>query len=190
MISIRRIGLISAFAAACTPSAQASALSSINAWAAGVTQHLGTVYDQGGTELLAPGYTWHDPGTYTEAKRATLNSHAWGIGFSRNLEDAGGNQELLYAMVFSDSHYNAEPIAGYAKQWNWHPFGGEFRIGGGYTVAVTSRADIMRNVPFPIALPVASVGYGKLTLYGTMLPRFNGSPNNGNVAFFFAGYKF
>lgn len=189
-MSIQKLALSSAFAALLAPIAQASPLSSINNWAARVSQHLHNVYDQGSNELLVPGYTWHDPGTYTAAKRATLNSRGWGIGFSRNREDASGNQELVYAMVFSDSHHNAEPIAGYAKQWNWHPFAGDFRIGGGYTVAVTSRADIMRNFPFPIALPAASIGYGKFTLYGTFLPRFNGSPNNGNVAFFFAGYKF
>ena len=190
MISIRKAALVGAFVASFAPLSQASVLSGINAWASSVTNHLGTIYDQGGTELLVPGYTWHDPGTYTAAKRATLNSHAWGIGLSRNLTDAQGDQELVFAMMFSDSHYNAEPMVGYAEQWNWRPFSGDFRLGAGYTVAVTSRADIMRNVPFPLALPLASVGYGKFTLYGTFLPRFNGSPNNGNVAFFFAGYNF
>ncbi|OZB57781.1 MAG: peptide ABC transporter permease, partial [Thiomonas sp. 13-66-29] len=82
-----------------------------------------------------------------------------------------------------------EPVVGYAKQWLWNPVG-KLKFGAGYTAGITSRADIFENIPFPIALPLLSVGYGRFTIYGTFIPRINSTLNNGNVAFFFAGYAF
>ncbi|SBP87988.1 Lipid A palmitoyltransferase PagP (fragment) [Thiomonas delicata] len=67
---------------------------------------------------------------------------------------------------------------------------GKLKFGAGYTAGITSRADIFENIPFPIALPLLSVGYGRFTIYGTFIPRINSTLNNGNVAFFFAGYAF
>jgi palmitoyl transferase len=163
---------------------------SLGDWTQQASTHLQSIYQQGDDDLYVSGYTWHDPGTYTEAKRSVLNNHGWGLGWGRDRVDDAGNDEMLYALVFSDSHYNAEPIVGYAKQWVWRPDGGAFDLGIGYTAGVTSRADIAKNIPFPLALPLASVGYGHLNLYGTLIPRFNGSPNNGNVAFFFSRYAF
>ena len=143
----------------------------------------------GQNDLYLDGYTWHDPGTYTAAKRATLNPRAWGIGWGRHHMDAAGNEDMVYAMIFSDSHWNAEPIVGYAHQWMWgndDPVG----FGLGYTIAVTSRADIFNNIPFPLALPLASLRLGRFSLYGTFIPRVNNKFNNGNVAFFFGRYEF
>ncbi|MGC9161999.1 MAG: peptide ABC transporter permease [Thiomonas sp.] len=143
----------------------------------------------GKDDLYFSGYTWHDPGTYTAEKRATLNKRAWGIGWGRHLTDAAGNENMVYAMIFSDSHWNAEPVVGYAHQWMFNndaPVG----FGLGYTLAVTSRADIFHNIPFPIALPIASVRFGRFSLYGTFIPKVNNKLNNGNVAFFFGRYEF
>ncbi|SCC95417.1 Lipid A palmitoyltransferase PagP [Thiomonas sp. X19] len=172
------------------PSSHAFGLSSVKSWADGVGANLGNIYDNGTSDAFVSGYTWHDPGTYTAAKRAELNSHAWGLGWGKHIEDAHGNDQMVYAMVFSDSHWNAEPVIGYAKQWQWRPFDGDFKLGAGYTAAITSRADLAKNFPIPIALPLLSVGYRGLTLYSVLIPRFNGSPNNGNVAFLFLRYAY
>ena len=158
-------------------------------WADRATQNLTNIYDNGTPDLFVTGYTWHDPATYTAAKRAQLNSHAWGLGWGKHIIDANGNDEMIYAMMFSDSHRNAEPVVGYAKQWLWDPVGA-LHFGAGYTAGITSRADIFKNIPFPIALPLVSVGYGRFTLYGTFLPKVTSTLNNGNVAFFFARYAF
>ena len=143
----------------------------------------------GQDDLYFSGYTWHDPRTYTAAKRATLNSHAWGIGWGRHSFNADGNEDMVYAMIFSDSHRNAEPVVGYAHQWMFNndaPVG----FGLGYTLALTSRADIFKNIPFPIVLPIASIRFGNLSIYGTFIPKVNNKLNNGNVAFFFGRYTF
>ncbi len=177
-------------AALCSAPCMAGALSATKDWLGSVSQHLQNIYQQGQPDLFLTGYTWHDPRTYTAAKLAVLNSRAWGFGAGKHLVDADGNDEMIYAMVFSDSHRNAEPVVGYAKQWDWRPDDGTFTLGAGYTVGVTSRADIIHNIPFPIVLPLVSVGIGPVRLYGTFLPRVSSHLNNGNVAFFFARIAF
>lgn len=164
-------------------------LGDVSDWAQSTWNAAVTTTKTGQDDLYFSGYTWHDPGTYTEAKRAVLNKHGWGIGWGRHLTNADGNEDMVYAMVFSDSHWNAEPVVGYAHQWmyfNDSPVG----FGLGYTLAVTSRADIFKNIPFPIALPIASLRFGKLSIYGTFIPKVNNKLNNGNVAFFFGRYEF
>lgn len=143
----------------------------------------------GQDDLYLDGYAYHDPNTYTAEKRAQLNPRAWGIGWGRHKFNADGSEDMVYAMVFSDSHWNAEPVVGYAHQWMW---GNDQLIGAGlgYTLALTSRADIFNNIPFPIALPIASLRIGKVSLYGTVIPKVNNKLNNGNVAFFWMRYAF
>jgi palmitoyl transferase len=164
-------------------------LGGVSDWAQSTWNAAVSTTQTGQDDLYFSGYTWHDPGTYTEAKRAVLNKHAWGIGWGRHHINADGNEDMVYAMIFSDSHWNAEPVVGYAHQWmyfNDSPVG----FGLGYTLAVTSRADIFKNIPFPIALPIASIRFGKLSIYGTFIPKVNNKLNNGNVAFFFGRYEF
>ena len=164
-------------------------LGDVSDWAQSTWNAAVTTTQTGKDDLYFSGYTWHDPGTYTAAKRATLNKHAWGLGWGRHLATADGNEDMVYAMIFSDSHWNAEPVVGYAHQWmyfNDSPVG----FGLGYTLAVTSRADIFNNIPFPIALPIASIRFGKFSIYGTFIPKVNNKLNNGNVAFFFGRYEF
>ena len=173
-----------------TPSHAYSLSESLASWGNAATQELHRTYDAGQAELLLPGYSWHDPHTYTAAKRAQLNDWAIGLGWGHLRFDDAGNAEQVYALAFSDSHHDVEPVVGFAKQWIWRPFTPQLRVGAGYTIGVTSRADTMKNFPFPIVLPLLSVGYRKFTLYSTLIPRFNGSPNNGNVVFLFGGLKY
>ncbi len=185
--------LLSAFALlwlALAPRASwALGLGGVSDWAQSTWNAAVSTTQTGQDDLYFSGYTWHDPGTYTAAKRATLNKHAWGIGWGRHHINADGNEDMVYAMIFSDSHWNAEPVVGYAHQWMFNndaPVG----FGLGYTLAVTSRADIFKNIPFPIALPIASIRFGKLSIYGAFIPKVNNKLNNGNVAFFFGRYEF
>jgi len=164
-------------------------LADVTGWAQSTWTAAVDTAKSGKDDLYFSGYTWHDPGTYTAEKRATLNSHAWGIGWGRHRVNADGNEDMVYALVFSDSHWNAEPVVGYAYQWMFNndaPVG----FGLGYTLALTSRADIFNNIPFPIALPLASIRFGRFSLYGTFIPKVNSNLNNGNVAFFFGRYAF
>lgn len=61
------------------------------------------------------------------------------------------------------------------------------RAGAGYTVFLTARPDIFHNIPFPGALPWASIAYKKIGLSVTYIP---GPKNTGNVLFLVAKYTF
>lgn len=83
-------------------------------------------------------------------------------------------------MAFKDSFNKWEPIGGYGWEATWRPLeGSDFHWGAGYTVGVTMR-DNWRYIPIPVILPMASVGYGPLTLQMTYIP---GTYDNGNVYF-------
>jgi palmitoyl transferase len=89
-------------------------------------------------------------------------------------------------IAFLDSHKNVEPAAGYAylKILNINE---DFKAGLGYTVLLTSRVDIMHNIPFPGVLPWASIFFKKVSLAATYIP---GTLNNGNVLYLLGKYTF
>jgi outer membrane protein W len=68
-------------------------------------------------------------------------------------------------------------MVGYAWLARWL-IGGGFKVGLGYTVAVTARADA-NYVPFPAVLPLASLGSDRLSFYTVWVPTTE-------VLFFFA----
>src|SRR5471032_22460 len=90
-------------------------------------------------------------------------------------------------LAFKDSHNKWQPIGGYGWEKIWQPMNDkDFRLGLGYTAAVTARDDY-KYIPIPIVLPLASVGYDKLTFQATYIP---GTHNNGNVFFAWLRYQF
>jgi palmitoyl transferase len=158
---------------------------------AGPLDAISQVVQQGTSEVLIPGWAWHNPSTYSSAERARLNDRNVGIGFARVLSDQSTTR-IVYGMAFEDSNRNVEPIAGYAQTWDWEPAGG-VRLGFGYTAGVTSRRDLFHGIPTPLLLPVASVQIGKsLSLYATYVPPLgrHHDASAGNIAFVFAGWRF
>lgn len=128
------------------------------------------VFHEGSYDVYLTGYIWHDPRTYSEEKRAELNQLAWGFGLGKRFADVQGRQDLVYAFAFFESHQKIQPILGFARQWIW-PVDGPLSVGAGYTVGITSRPDIFNSVPFPIALPVVSLKWSRLSMMGTFIPR-------------------
>ncbi|MEB5921373.1 lipid IV(A) palmitoyltransferase PagP [Franconibacter daqui] len=127
-----------------------------------------------------PVITWHARFAYDKEKTDRYNERPWGAGFGQSRWDEKGNWHGLYAMAFKDSFNHWEPIAGYGWEATWHPLADDnFRLGLGYTVGVTMREN-WNYIPIPLALPLASVGYGPATFQMTYIP---GTYNNGNVYF-------
>jgi palmitoyl transferase len=155
-------------------------------WVMGVCQRVDQVWSQGSTDLYLTGYSWHNRYTYTPEKIRSFNELAFGAGLGKGLYDEDGDWHSLYAMAFLDSHSQIEPLAGYAFQ-KIARVGDKTRLGAGYTVFLTSRADILGHVPFPGVLPLVSAGYDKATLFATYIP---GGQGNGNVLFMFGKYSF
>ncbi|MBI4860787.1 MAG: hypothetical protein HY815_11075, partial [Candidatus Riflebacteria bacterium] len=46
-----------------------------------------------------------------------LRKAPWGVGIGRTLTNEAGNDESLYVLAFSDSHYEPEFHLGYAYRW-------------------------------------------------------------------------
>lgn len=129
-------------------------------------------------ELYVPLNMWHNRSRYSPQKIASFNEDPWGFGIGKYRYDADGDWHALYAMAFLESHNDIEPIAGYAFQKTWRP-AGALRLGAGFTLGVTARADY-RYIPFPILLPLVSLEYGRLAIQSTYIP---GGVGNGNVLF-------
>jgi palmitoyl transferase len=149
-------------------------------------QRLHQVWDEGNNELFISGYAWHNRYIYTREKIKTYNENAWGGGLGKGLFDEKGNWHGLYAIAFLDSHRQVEPAAGYAylKVLNINK---DLKAGIGYSVLVTSRTDINHNIPFPGAVPWASIFFKKAALAATYIP---GNSKNGNVLYVLGKYTF
>jgi hypothetical protein len=122
-------------------------------------------------------------------RRKELNPWSYGGGAGKHWTDADGNEDILFAFAFSDSHHNFEPIGGFARQWYTKSVLGGLQAGGGYFIGVTARSDTAHYAPLPLALPIASVRYRKASVMGTIIPRIPGL-NDGDVAFFWGRYEF
>ena len=143
--------------------------------------------DSDSQDLYLPVITWHNRLTYDKEKTDKYNERPWGGGYGISRYDEKGNWNGIYLMAFKDSHNKWEPIGGYGWEKIWTPAEDKnFRLGLGYTAAVTARDDY-KYIPIPIVLPLASIGYNKLTFQASYIP---GTYNNGNVFFAWLRYQF
>ncbi|BBB58945.1 hypothetical protein UNDKW_0672 [Undibacterium sp. KW1] len=142
------------------------------------------ILDEGDLSLMLAGHTHHGRNTYTRERIAELNENTWGLGFSKTIRTKEDNEESLYAMMISDSHFKPQPMAGYAYQW-MKPLGDKVEVGGGLTGVLISRTDYFGGFPFPAVLPVASIGTRNTKLMATYVPRFSKNKGNGDVLFMF-----
>ena len=146
-------------------------------------------WDHGKNEVILTGYAYHLRSTYTEEKLKELNENAAGGGWGRVIDDPDGDQHMLFAFAFHESHNKVQFNAGYAYFTYWGPQDG-LRGGLGYAAFIVQRPDIASGVPIPAILPMAAINYGKATLMGTFIPTVNNGINNGSVAFVFGRYRF
>ncbi|MBK9245848.1 MAG: outer membrane beta-barrel protein [Burkholderiales bacterium] len=129
----------------------------------------------GDAGLLLPLFTFHP--AYKYPNRDDNNNFPYGVGYARTLVDGKDNERMVYALAFSDSHYDFQPVLGWAWLARW-PLFGSVKGGLGYTAFLTARADA-NYLPFPAFLPLASIGTDRVTFYGSWIPTTE-------VLFFFA----
>ncbi len=154
-------------------------------WWQQTRQRLGAIADDGADSLYLSGYAHHGRDTYTREKLNELNEKNWGGGYGKTLRNAAGNDESLYFMAISDSHKQAQVMAGYAYEWIWPLANTGLEAGLGYTAMMVSREDYFGRVPFPIALPLMSIGVPKVKLMASYVPRLSANKGNGDVLFMF-----
>lgn len=161
----------------------------VSGWIGSQCAGLRETWHEGRPVVMLSGYTWHDPATYDDDKLREFNSKAWGAGLGRGWRDAKGDHYSWFAFAFKDSHDDWTKMAGWSWVTYW-PEKADLAVGLGYTAFIMSRPDIASNVPFPAALPLASVKLGPAEVLGTFIPKLNGGINHGNVAYFFGRIQF
>lgn len=77
-------------------------------WAVSACERVTRVAHDGTWDLYLTGYGWHIHG-YDNTSH--LNANSWGGGAGKHWTDENGNDDILFAMAFSDSHNDIEPIA-------------------------------------------------------------------------------
>ena len=165
--------------------ATAGAWSTVSDWGGEAADQFRMIRDQGSTELYLSGYARHGRNTYTKERLEELNEKAWGLGIGRRLRNARGNDEIIYALGISDSHFKPQLMAGYAHEWIYPMGGGGLELGVGYTAILMSRQDYFGGFPFPIALPLASIGTRDIKLRASYVPRLSQKKGNGDVLLLF-----
>lgn len=141
---------------------------------------LENLYENGRLSMVLSGEAHHGRGTYTAEKVDQLTEKVWGLGMSKELRDDRGNEEDISFVVMADSHYSPQVTAGYGYQWML-PLGG-LEAGIGYTAGLISRTDILKGVPFPGILPLASIGTRDTKLLISYIPKLSGT-GDGDVLY-------
>jgi hypothetical protein len=163
----------------------AGAWSTVSDWGGETAEKFRLIRDQGSTDLYLSGYDRHGRSTYTRERLDELNEHAWGVGIGRRLRDTRGNDEIVYALGISDSHFKPQLMLGYAHEWIYPVGSSGLELGMGYTAMLMSRQDYFGGFPFPIALPLASIGTRDIKLRASYVPRLSQNKGNGDVLLLF-----
>jgi hypothetical protein len=144
------------------------------------------IWQTGSNDLYLPFHTYHMRFAYDQAKIDSYQENPPGIGFGRSKFRSNGDWHGIYAMGFQDSHFKPSYMVGYAYQRFWHP-ATDWRVGGGLTAFVMTRADIAHYTPFPGVLPMASIGYKHVSVETAYVP---GKQGAGNILFFWGRIEF
>lgn len=157
-------------------------------WVRSFCERAARVANHGTWDAYVLGYGYH----FDRAKPEQvdpMNARSYGAGAGKHWTDAAGNEDLLFAFAFLDSHDHVEPVAGYARQWFTRPWLGGLQFGAGFAAAITARNDVLHYVPVPVVAPVASLRYRRASLMATVMPRF-GKVASASVVLTWARYEF
>jgi hypothetical protein len=163
--------------------------STFDKWLQNSKNHASEIWNKGNHAVYLSGHAHHGRSTYTPEKLAEYNENAWGLGYGRTYRNEKNNDESLFALVIKDSHSHPQYMAGYAHEWVWKVPKTPIEFGVGGTVMLMSRQDYFHSIPFPIPLPIASVGIDKAKLMFAYVPRLSKNKNNGDVLLIFARFE-
>ncbi len=178
-----------AIAAALLSSNASAQESSFDKWLDSSKNHAAEIWEKGNDAIYLSGHAHHGRSTYTKEKLAEYNEKAWGIGYGKTYRNENNNDESLYGLIIKDSHSHPQYIAGYAHEWVWKVPKTPLEVGLGGTIMLTSRQDYFHSIPFPLPLPLASIGVEKAKLMFAYIPRLSKNKNNGDVLLIFARFE-
>lgn len=156
-----------------------------SSWWQSTKNHAANIVSDGDDAIYVSGLAHHGRSTYSREKLDELNEHAWGLGYGKTLRNARGNDESLYGFVIKDSHRHPQIMAGYAYEWVYPIAKTPLEVSVGGTAMLMSRQDYFGGVPFPVPLPLASIGTKKAKVMFAYVPRFSSNKNNGDVLLIF-----
>jgi palmitoyl transferase len=171
--------------AVCVSVASANWLS--DTWNDGV-QEIKTVYTKGDDQLFISGHAHHGRNSYTPAKLATLNEHAWGLGWAKTLRKEGIHRGV-YGLVISDSHKDPQYMLGYSYEKTYY-FNKDWFIAAGIAPMIVRREDMFKKIPFPAVFPLASIGNQSAEFRLVYIPRLSKNLGNGDVLYMFGAISF
>jgi len=149
------------------------------------TTRIRQTWNADGLDVYVPVVTWHNRLTYDSVTK--YNEKPWGVGLGKQFVDEDGDSHLLYAMGFSDSNAQFQPIAGYAFLKNLYlDAGRDFAVGAGFTLSITARHEY-EYIPLPLPLPVIGIQYKDFAVQAAYVP---GGKNDGNVLFAWVRWHF
>ncbi|MBV8622958.1 MAG: hypothetical protein JO174_05680 [Herbaspirillum sp.] len=181
--SLRRLALAGVASLALAPAAHADD-DQYSLWQS-AKDHAANIWNQGDSALYLSGVAHHGRSTYSTEKLNELNEHAWGLGYGKTLRNDKGDDESLYGFVIKDSHRHPQYMAGYAYEWVFPIAKTGLEVGLGGTAMLMSRQDYLNSVPFPVPLPLASIGTKKGKIMFAYVPRLSANKNNGDVLLIF-----
>ncbi len=181
--SLRRLALAGVASLALAPAAHAED-NQYSLWQS-AKDRAANIWNQGDSELYLSGVAHHGRSTYSTEKLNELNEHAWGLGYGKTLRNDKGDDESLYGFVIKDSHRHPQYMAGYAYEWVFPIAKTGLEVGLGGTAMLMSRQDYLNSVPFPVPLPLASIGTKKGKIMFAYVPRLSANKNNGDVLLIF-----
>jgi hypothetical protein len=163
--------------------------STFDRWLDGTKNHASEIWDKGNHAVYLSGHAHHGRSTYTKEKLAEFNENAWGLGYGKTYRNERNNDESLFALVIKDSHSHPQYMAGYAHEWVWKVPKTPVEVSLGGTLMLVSRQDYFKSFPFPVPLPLASIGVEKAKLMFAYVPRLSKNKNNGDVLLIFARFQ-
>ena len=149
-------------------------------------EHVRDIAGAGDTELYLSGYIHHGRATYARERIEQFNERdPWGAGLGKTLRNSRGNDESIYVFALRDSHFQPQLMAGYAYQWVFPLGAGGLEASVGLSPQLMSRRDYFDALPFPILLPLATLGTREASLMVSYVPRLSLNKGSGDVLFFF-----
>lgn len=154
-------------------------------WWGSFSDSVSLAWDKGTLDLYVPVVAWHNRFMYERGEANQFNEIPWGFGIGRSAFDDDGDQHGLVAMGFIDSNDHFQPLAGYTYISNWQLVG-DLSAGLGVVAGLSARHELY-YIPFPAALPVASIQYKNFAIQATYIP---GPYNHSNVLFTWVRWHF
>lgn len=147
-------------------------------WYGGIWKTWSDTATEGDTAILLPINTYHMRFAYTPEQVERYTEWPLGLGLGRT-HIGETTARMVFALTMQDSHGTMEYEVGYIWLRNRYPISGsrDFYFGFGYSLDILIREQ-SGYVPFPILLPMASIGYKRLSVGTTYVP---GAGGNGNV---------